>query len=85
MIEHWATQTITPENDGNGIIPEYSGLRTDRYAYVEYVTGEKELYDLRADPYQLSSLHASATSGTLTPLQDRLKVLKTCKGATACK
>jgi N-acetylglucosamine-6-sulfatase len=85
LIEHWATETITSENDGNGIIPQYSGLHTDRYAYIEYVTGEKELYDLRADPYQLSSLHASVSSGTLTPLQDRLKVLKTCKGATGCK
>ena len=27
-------------------------LRTARHTYVEYGTGERELYDLAADPYQ---------------------------------
>ena len=31
-------------------IPEYYSLRTARYSYVEYTTGEKELYDPSADP-----------------------------------
>ena len=33
-------------------------MRTDRYVYAEYGTGEQELYDLYTDPYQLQSLHA---------------------------
>ena len=34
-------------------IPPFVGVVTDRYKYVEYATGEKELYDLSADPYEL--------------------------------
>ena len=43
--------------------PSYCGVRTDQYPqvpgrwmYVHYDTGEDELYDLNADPWQLSSL-----------------------------
>ena len=35
----------------------FHGVRTDRYTYVERHTGEVELYDLRADPFQLESVH----------------------------
>ncbi len=31
-------------------IPEYQGLRVAHFTYVEYSTGEKELYDLTKDP-----------------------------------
>ena len=31
-------------------------LRTNNYLYVEYKTGEHELYDLRKDPYELDEL-----------------------------
>lgn len=31
----------------------FSALRTDRYLYVEYATGERELYDLLVDPNEL--------------------------------
>ena len=33
----------------------YTGVRTDRYTYVVYTeTGEEELYDRQADPYELA-------------------------------
>ncbi len=35
------------------------GVRTPRYKYVRWSTGEEELYDLRRDPFELTSLHAS--------------------------
>ena len=38
-------------------IPEYHGVRTDTYTYVEYVDGEHELYDLRRDPYELRNVY----------------------------
>jgi N-acetylglucosamine-6-sulfatase len=85
LIEHWRPASQSEEDEGNGAIPDYFGLRNDRYAYIEYATGERELYDLRTDPYQLNSLHGSASSSTLGPLQQRLNALKTCKGAAACK
>src|SRR5262249_54560166 len=36
-------------------IPTYRALRTDRYLYAEYSTGEKQLYDIPKDPNELHS------------------------------
>jgi arylsulfatase A-like enzyme len=36
-------------------IPSYCGLRARDYVYVQYAPGDEELYDLRADPWQLSN------------------------------
>ena len=43
-------------------IPEYHGLRTDTYTYVEYLDGDRELYDLRHDPYELTNVYDRATA-----------------------
>jgi arylsulfatase A-like enzyme len=37
--------------------PAYRAVRTDRYLYVLYANGQKELYDMRRDPKQLRSVH----------------------------
>jgi arylsulfatase A-like enzyme len=61
----------------------YHGLRTTRYLYVEYKTGDRELYDLRTDPYELRSLQrAPRMSGLLAVLHHRLQVLRRCAGAS---
>jgi hypothetical protein len=39
--------------------PPWAGVVTDRWKYVEWGDGDRELYDLHADPYELESLHAS--------------------------
>jgi N-acetylglucosamine-6-sulfatase len=36
--------------------PAFWGVRTGEFKYVELVTGERELYDLRADPYELRNV-----------------------------
>jgi hypothetical protein len=60
-------------------------VRTSRYSYVEYsTTGEKELYDLKADPYELTNIYESAPPTLLSDLQTRLGALKSCPGAE-CK
>jgi arylsulfatase A-like enzyme len=82
LIEHRSS----PEEYGYvKAIPEYYAVRTDRYSYVEYpTTGETELYDLNADPTELSSLHASASHQALiSDLKARLAQLKQCKGTGA--
>ena len=57
-------------------------MRTARYAYFEYEeTGEEELYDLEADPYELESIHGSADPALLSRLRSRLKALEDCVGA----
>jgi N-acetylglucosamine-6-sulfatase len=48
-------------------VPTYCAVRTDRYLYATYVTGETELYDLREDPYELENL-----AGRRPPLEARL-------------
>jgi N-acetylglucosamine-6-sulfatase len=66
-------------------IPNYDAVRTSRYLYVEYsTTGEKELYDLRADPFALTNLYASASPTLLSDLQSTLDKLESCAGET-CK
>jgi arylsulfatase A-like enzyme len=59
----------------------FTGLRTGRYTYVEYATGEKELYDLSADPYQLQNL---AGTETYAPIEKRLAAelskMRSCSG-----
>lgn len=65
-------------------IPNYDAVRTSQYHYVEYATGEKELYDLAADPTELNSIHASASPTLISNLKARLDALKTCAG-TSCR
>lgn len=38
------------------VAPSFWGLRTERFTYVEYGGGERELYDNESDPHQLRNL-----------------------------
>ena len=67
-----------PRESGNW----YAGLRAPRWKYVEHSTGERELYDLNVDPFELSSVHADPRyAQTRQALAARLAVLRTCAGA----
>jgi arylsulfatase A-like enzyme len=69
----------------------YSALRTPRHLYVEYVTGERELYDYFSDPQELENLLARGRRRRSSPeaealaatLKARLDALRECAGA-AC-
>jgi len=39
-------------------VPSYCGIRDPGYMYAQYSTGEEELYDLRADPFELVNVAA---------------------------
>jgi arylsulfatase A-like enzyme len=57
-------------------IPSYCGVRSHRYLYVAYETGEEELYDLAADPYQLHNRAGDpALASAITRRRTRLKQL----------
>jgi arylsulfatase A-like enzyme len=43
----------------------FSGVRTQRYVYAEYTTGERELYDLQTDPYQLTNVASNPANAAL--------------------
>ena len=56
-------------------------LRTPEWAYIEWDHGEKELYDMYTDRYQLQSLHAEADKAALIArLSARVDTLKGCSG-----
>jgi arylsulfatase A-like enzyme len=61
--------------------PPYLALRTERYLYVEYASGERELYDMQTDPYQLENLAATADPALLAALAANLDHLRLCAGA----
>ncbi len=63
--------------------PGFEAIRTERYMYAEYNTGEKELYDLLKDPFELQSRHnAPAYAAVKAQLADRLHALQNCAGAS---
>jgi arylsulfatase A-like enzyme len=60
-------------------------IRTDDWVYVEHGTGERELYDLRDDPFQLESRHADlAFADEIEDLSAWLATLANCNG-DACR
>ena len=59
----------------------FNAIRTHDYTYVEYATGERELYDLRRDPHELDNLAARADSALVRQLSAWLKALATCRAA----
>jgi len=67
IVEHWQENTT---------IPDYQGLRTSEYQYTEYVTSEREFYDLRTDPYQIESSPDSVDPS----IPALLEVLRDCAG-----
>ncbi len=58
--------------------PTYCALRAPRYSFVTYATGERELYDLVRDPYQLTNVAGRpASRSTVAVLRKQLARL--CK------
>lgn len=63
----------------------FDALRTAAgLTYVEYGNGERELYDLRRDPFQLDNRAGSADPGLLATLSQRLAELRNC-AASRCR
>lgn len=67
--------------EGAQEIPTYQGVRTDRYKYVEYETGERELYDLKEDPNELNNLSGDdSVTKKQKALAEKLDALRDCEG-----
>ncbi len=66
-------------------IPYFRGVRLQTMSYIEYRTGEVELYDLKADPYELNNLAPKADPKLLAQFIQRMKDLATCKAAECRK
>lgn len=60
--------------------PAFYGLRSRDYMYAHYDTDERELYDLRTDPYELQNIAALAAPEFLAKLDERALQLNACQG-----
>jgi N-acetylglucosamine-6-sulfatase len=70
-----------PDEDAETPPTNYQAVRTDRYLYSRYGTGEQELYDLQTDPFELQSRHNDPAYGTVRASLDRLLAeTKKCAG-----
>ena len=73
---------LRPGSDAS--VPDFQGFRTARWKYVRYATDERELYDLRSDPYELDNLVHRWPAATLAALDAYTTSLASCAGA-ACR
>jgi len=64
-------------------IPDYDAIRTGHLLYVEYATGERELYDLRTDPDEIVNL-AGTRPALERSLAHRIAQLRRC-GGSGCR
>ena len=48
---------------------------------MEYATGERELYDVAADPYELHNIVTTASPSLVHSLATELAALEHCKAA----
>jgi N-acetylglucosamine-6-sulfatase len=60
--------------------PGLQAVRTEDRIYVEYETGESELYDLKKDPYELDNTYEDAGLDDLWRLEGWLGALRGCAG-----
>jgi hypothetical protein len=61
---------------GGDVWPEWRGVKTKRYTYARWLSGDIELYDDESDPYQLTNLAEDPTHApTVRELEARLKEL----------
>jgi N-acetylglucosamine-6-sulfatase len=80
-------EQLVRQSEYNGLTPEeldqaavFNGIRTRDLVYVEYGSGERELYDLAQDPHQRASLAEEADPVLVSALSARLE-LSECTSA----
>ncbi|HEV7508741.1 MAG TPA: sulfatase [Thermoanaerobaculia bacterium] len=62
--------------------PAHQGLRTADFKFVEYGTGEREVYDLRTDPDETNNLRNRVPLAWLNSLSGIVHALGHCAGAS---
>jgi N-acetylglucosamine-6-sulfatase len=82
LLEQFKYPPGPPGKEDPSDFPAHFGLRTEGFKYVEYGTGERELYDLEQDPDELLNLRDQVPLAWLDQLSQRAKALRSCKGET---
>jgi N-acetylglucosamine-6-sulfatase len=74
LYEQW----LDADDEDNDVVPPtLACVRSDQFKWTEYVTGETELFDLLADPYELTNLTNDAGHATVkAEMQTRLRQLR---------
>lgn len=74
--EGWREDFLIEHLENTNPVPTYCAVRTTSWKYVGYATGEEELYDLDADPFELENLAGEeAAAVELARLRGRLREL----------
>jgi N-acetylglucosamine-6-sulfatase len=73
-----------PDPQDGGVVeyPSHLGVRTPDLKYVEYGTGEREVYDLRQDPDELNNLASQADPAWMDQMSSLARSLGACGGDT---
>jgi arylsulfatase A-like enzyme len=72
------------QTPGSGNPPTYEAMRTHDFLYVEYGDGERELYDLRTDPFELNNLAPYMSPTQIADFHSALTAMEQCHGGAAC-
>jgi N-acetylglucosamine-6-sulfatase len=97
MLEEFGTGEFDPPDTASGIvepldkgdlatvvpIPSYFGFQAPAYKYVEYKSGEKELY-LTSDTYELTNLASRVAPAVAVTLAAYVSSFEVCQG-DACR
>ncbi|MBL8050217.1 MAG: sulfatase [Anaerolineales bacterium] len=75
LIEQY--QDDGEERGMTSFVPAYNGFQTKEWKYVEYVTGEQELYNLLIDPFEMNNLASLPEyQNMIQAMQERIKAIK---------
>jgi arylsulfatase A-like enzyme len=76
----WRTSFLLENWDGSPktLAPTYCGIRSTRYLYVRYGTGEEELYDQLHDPFDLRNVATSPAYAAVLA-RNRAEMLRECR------
>jgi arylsulfatase A-like enzyme len=88
LIEHHGRKIDVTDPDfqrpGSGDPTTYEAMRTHGFLYVEYSDGERELYNLRLDPFELHNIAGLAPSGLLAQFHSDLLAMENCHNGRSC-
>ena len=77
----WGRELLLEGGTNAGLT--YTALRNYRYKWVEHANGERELYDLEADPDELTNRSTDpALASVRFALAERLAALRNCAGSS---
>jgi|GEM_PF-583899 len=84
-VLHSIIGDFTTDGGGIGKHPSGIGVTSEKFAYFEYSTGERELYDHTTDPLELSNQAGQPNYFAIeNSMQEALALLKVCAG-TSCQ